>query len=129
MPSKVWRDFILKFAADFPAFILLRREHLVRQLPQPFLQLQGILQQLGVVFAAYLEGGFHALAADDAALQLAVGDGQFRRAPAQRLVQPVQLNLALPRGAMRLHDRGEGLGKKNLRPLDKAIFARWLIPG
>ena len=37
-------DFVLKFAADFPAFILLRRQHLVRQLPQPFLQLQGILQ-------------------------------------------------------------------------------------
>ncbi len=77
-------DFILKFMADFLAFILLRRQHLVRQLPQTFLQLQGLLQQPGVVFSAFLEGGFHALAPDDAPLQLTVGGGQFQRAPVQR---------------------------------------------
>ena len=77
------RDFILKFQADFLALFFLRHQHLVRQLPQTFLQLQGFLQQLAVVFAADLEGGFHALAPDDAALQLAVGRGQFPRAPAR----------------------------------------------
>ena len=57
------------------------------ELPQSVLELQGFPQECGVVFAAFLEGGFHALAPDDASLQLTVRSGQFHRAPLQRHIQ------------------------------------------
>ena len=72
---------------------------------------------------AFLKRGLYAFAPDDAAFQLSVGGGQFQRAPAQRLLQPVQIRFALPRGVMRLHNRREGLGEKKFRPLDLPIFA------
>ena len=71
-------DFILKFPADLLAFILLRRQHLVRQLPQAFLQFERILQTLPVVFAAFFEGVFHDLAPDDA---LVATGGWWRPVP------------------------------------------------
>ena len=48
---------------------------------------------------------------------------QVHRAPAERLLQPAQAGAGPERGAMRLLDRRDGLRKKNLRPLDKPIFA------
>ena len=61
------------------------------------------------------------LAAGNPALQFLVGHGQFRRPPPQRDIQAVQLELVPHHGAMRLHDGGEGLGKKQLRPFDQPI--------
>ena len=94
----------------------------MRQLSQPFLQLQGILQQPRIMFPAFLQGAFHAPAPDDASLQLTVGGGQFGRAAIERFGQPAQLRLALLRGTMRFHDWSDHLGKKNLRLLDVPIF-------
>ena len=93
-------DFILKFAADLFAFILLRRQHLMRQLPQTFLQLQRFLQQFGVVLPPlFLRAASTTLAPDDAPLQLAVGGGQFLRAPAQRRHSAGSIQLLLCRAA------------------------------
>ncbi len=57
-----------------------------------------------------------------AALQLAVGGGQFFRALVQCFLQPVQVNIALPRGAMRFLNRNVGLGKKNSGESGQRIF-------
>ena len=61
-------DFILEFMADFFAFILLRLPAPDGSTAASLPEVQGILEQLGVVDAADLEGGFHALAPDEAAL-------------------------------------------------------------
>src|SRR4030095_15440988 len=66
------RNLILELTADVLAFHFLRGQHLVCQLSQSLLQLQGLAQQLGVVLAASLERRFPALAPDDASLQLTI---------------------------------------------------------
>ena len=104
------------------AFIFLRREHLVRHLPQARLQLQGVLQQPVVAFAALLKRGFHGLAPHDAPLQLAVGGGQFRCALSEQFGQFMQMRLGLSRRLMSFLNRRDGFGKKNLRPCDEPVF-------
>jgi len=69
----------LKFAADAFAFVLLRRENAVRQLPQTFLQPERFLQTFVVMPPAFPEGIFHDFATGNAALQLTVGSGEFFR--------------------------------------------------
>ena len=78
-------DFIMQFAADLLALFLLRRQKLAGQMPQLFLHLPRLLQQLAVVLLAFPEGFLHRLALGDFLFQLPVGGGQFRAAPAQRL--------------------------------------------
>src|SRR5687768_2520674 len=107
----------MQLAADLPAFVFLSRENLMGQMAQMFLEMSGLLQQLLVMSLAFLEGFFHRLALDDSLFQIPVGGGQVRRAPAQRLVQLTKADAGLERGAMSLLDRGDGLAKKNLRPL------------
>ena len=109
--------------ADLMAFLLLGRQHLVRQLPQTFLELQGILQQPGVAFAAFLEGGFHDLAPDDAPPQLAVGGGQFHGAPSKLFGQLPQMGFGLPRRLMSFFDRRDGFGEKNVGPRHEPVFS------
>src|SRR6185437_2639240 len=72
--------------------------------------------------AAFFERRFHALAPDDAPLQLPVRDGQFRRALIERLRETVQIKPVLPRRAMRFHDRDEGFGEKTLGVFYRMTF-------
>jgi hypothetical protein len=102
--------------------ILLRRHDPVRQQPQAFLQPKRFLQAFVVVPPGFLEGVLHDLAPGDAALQLAVGDGQFLRALPQFFLQPDQVDIVPPRGAMGFLNRGVGLGKKNPGKLCEPVF-------
>lgn len=84
-------DFILKFEADRLACVLLRGDCLMSQLPQLLLQLVRFLQALVVRPPAFQEGSLPGLVPRNAPLQLAIGSRQFRRAPAQCLVEPLHI--------------------------------------
>src|ERR1017187_1631051 len=81
-----------------------------------------LLQQIGTMFLAFLNGLLRGLALDDSPFQVAVGGSQFHRASAQCLRQSTQVAAGLPRGTMSRFDRGDGLYKKDSRPLDRPIL-------
>src|ERR1017187_8461983 len=77
-----------------------------------------LLQQIGTVFLAFLQGFLRGFALDDSPFQVAARGSQFHRASAQCLRQSTQVAAGLPRGTMSRFDRGDGLYKKDSRPLD-----------
>ncbi len=72
------RDFILEFAANFFAFVLLAREKLMGELTQAFLKPEGFFQTFVVQLPAFFVGILHDLALGDALLQMTLGVGKFR---------------------------------------------------
>ncbi len=93
-------DFVMKLAADLLSFFLLRRQNLVRQMPQMFLHVTRLLQQQAVMLLAFRQGFLSGFASDDFMLQLPANGAQLNGALAQRLVHLVQVAIGLQRGAM-----------------------------
>ncbi len=58
-------DFIMQLAADALSFFLLRLQNLMGQMPQLFLHVARLLQQLALVLLAFLEGFLHRLPPDN----------------------------------------------------------------
>jgi hypothetical protein len=122
-PKQDLPDFIVKQMAGLPPFVLVRREDRTRQMPQFRLQATGLLQELGAVFAASLEGVLRLLALGDAPLQASRRGGGFLRALGQRLVQLLQAERGLPRGGMPFLERSVGLAEEGGRALEFLLFA------
>ena len=96
------RDLVLKFVADIFALVLLSGQKAVRQLAQPFLQLERFLQTFVVQLPTLLVGILHRLTLSDSLPQSTVGIGKFRGTMAKRFRELAHMIGGLRGGALGL---------------------------
>jgi hypothetical protein len=97
-------DFILEFAADIFAFVLLRGQKPMRQLAKSFLQLERFFQAFVVQFATLFVRILHDLAFDRSPSQLSIGGVEFCGTMGERFRELPRMDCGLPRAAPRLFD-------------------------
>lgn len=120
-PQQRLADVVVQLVAHSLAFGLLRRQLLVGQMPQLFLELMRFTQQLRVALHAFPERGFRRLALEEALLQMPVGGGESRGALRDRFVAPFTRGRRFRFGSQDSSDRSNGLGKKNFRALKPIV--------
>ncbi len=111
------RDFVLEFVADVFAFVLLSGQKPVRQLAQPFLQVERFLQAFVVQLSTFFVGRLHRLALDHSLSQLSIRVGEFCRTMAERFRELAHVEGGLGGGALGLLDCGICFLEKNLGAL------------